>query len=70
MSIVLRYDLIGVFKMGIKHHPQEHMRILGYNFTNSEPEPIGDCWFFEVPSIIEPLPKYLEESKYKFEMNC
>lgn len=64
---VLRLDLIGLYQAGITLHPQEYMKSLGYKYTNSQPEPIGDCWFFEVDEIKEPLPPALTVSGYNFE---
>jgi hypothetical protein len=57
--IQVRYDMIGVFQAGIKMHPQEHMKQMGYKLLGSEPIPIGDCWIFDVESIIEPLSEFL-----------
>ena len=64
--MIVRYDMISVYKMGIDEHPQKHMRDLGYNFINSIGEPMGDCWFFELDKKYETLPSFLKESGYTF----
>lgn len=64
--MIVRYDMISVYKLGIKKHPQMHMRDLGYNFTNSISEPMGDCWFFELNKQYDTLPSFLTKSNYTF----
>lgn len=63
----LRLSMIGMYKDGIDMHPQEYMRHLGYNFIDSEPLEIGDCWMFQVTEIIEPLNKHLTLCDWKFD---
>lgn len=60
----LRYDLIGAYECGVKLHPQEQMKLLGYKLIDSIPQSIADCWWFTVDRFIEPLPEYLHKMKY------
>lgn len=64
---VLKFDLRDAYENGVTEHPQHVMKDLGYKVTKMRGEPMGDCVFFEVENIIEPLPVYLTESNYKFE---
>lgn len=64
-----RYDVLGAdFDCHIKAHPQDQMRLLGFNVIKSESFPIGDCWFFRVKHEIHELPDYLRElpDNFKF----
>ena len=60
----LRYDVIEAHYCGVKLHPQEQMKSLGYELIDSIPQSIADCWWFTVDRFIEPLPKYLHKIKY------
>ena len=60
----LRYDLIGADECGVRIHPQEQMKYLGYKLIDSIPQSIADCWWFTVDRFIEPLPEYLHKIKY------
>ena len=60
----LRYDLISADNCGIRLHPQEQMKHLGYKLIDSIPQSISDCWWFTVDKLIEPLPEYLQKMKY------
>lgn len=60
----LRYDMITADYCGIKKHPQEQMKLLGYKLIDSIPQSIADCWWFTVDKFIEPLPEYLHKIKY------
>lgn len=58
----LRYCLLtAAQECNIKIHPIEQMELLGYEVVNSTPIPVGDCWIFDVISVIEPLPPYLQK---------
>ena len=65
--MIVRYDMISVCHLGVKEHPQTHMRNLGYNFIKSIGEPMGDCWFFELDKRYDNLPSFLTESIYTFD---
>ena len=60
----LYYDVIGAYECGVKLHPQEQMKKLGYELIDSIPQMIADCWWFTVDRFIEPLPEYLSKMKY------
>ena len=60
----LYYDVIGADECGVKLHPQEQMKKLGYELIDSIPHMIADCWWFTVDRFIEPLPEYLSKMKY------
>lgn len=60
----IRYDVIEAYECGVKRHPQEQMRFLGYQLIDSIPQSIADCWWFTVDKFIEPLPTYLHKMRY------
>lgn len=65
-----RYDIIGAsVNHGIKVHPQEDMKRLGYEVIKSEPVSIADCWWFRVKNHIEPVPPYLIKMSDDFEFS-
>lgn len=57
---ILRYDWQSADKAGYREHPLKVMQQLGYTVLNNEPVGIADCTFFEVETIIEPLPSFLQ----------
>lgn len=63
----LFYDLITADDMGIHKHPQEQMKILGYEVLDAVPQSLYDGWWFTVKEFIEPLPKYLSKITYNFD---
>ena len=66
MKQVIRYDLIGSYKHGIKKHPQENTKDLGIIIHKYRGEPLGDCVFMLVSEIPLNLPKYMQLSDYEF----
>lgn len=66
-----RYDMIGAYYDGVKEHPQVQMKNLGYKVIESEPVPIGDCWWFRVENSIKNTPSYLhlmrDDFKFSYE---
>jgi hypothetical protein len=66
MKQVIRYDLIGSYKHGIKKHPQENTEDLGMIIHKYRGEPIGDCVFMLVSKLPTKLPEYIYLSNYKF----
>lgn len=64
-----RYDLIDAYYSGIKEHPQEQMKKLGYEIIKSEPVPIGDCWWFRVKDKIKKTPRYLDLMRDDFKFS-
>ena len=55
-----RYDIISAdLDFGIKKHPQQQMKELGFEVLKSEPVPIGDCWWFRVEDSQIDIPEYL-----------
>jgi len=65
--VQLHYCLRTANDEGIYEHPQKVMKQLGYNLIQSVPQSIGDCWWFTVEELIEPLPLYLSIMQYDFE---
>ena len=64
----LRYDCIAAdLHCEDYKHPQERMKLLGYEVIASVPQSIADQWWFTVKEIIYPLPEYLSEMEYDFE---
>ena len=63
---VIRYDLIGSYKQGIKKHPQKDVEDLGMIIHKYQGETIGDCIFMLVSNLPIELPEYIELSKYEF----
>lgn len=60
-----KYDLIDSdIKYGVKKHPQEQMKELGFIVVKSQPFTIGDCWIFETTNKPKNLPGYLREIKH------
>ncbi len=63
---VIKYDLIGAIKSGIKEHPQKDVERLGMKVLKYEGVPIADCAMMGVDEIIDNLPDYIEKSNHKF----
>ena len=63
--VTLKYDLRTAYESGVTEHPQKEMKKLGYEVLAFEGVPIADAVFMEVVEVIEPLPKYLEVSKFE-----
>ena len=66
MKKVIRYDLIGSYKQGIKTPPQKNTKDLGMVIHKFRGEPIGDCVFMLVSKLPDKLPEYIDLSNYKF----
>ena len=64
-----RYDMIGAYINGVKEHPQEHMKNLGYEVVKSESVSIADCWWFRVEDKIKNTPIYLYEMMDDFKFS-
>ena len=47
-EITLLFDMRSARESGYVGHPSKVMADLGFTVLNSEPSPIGDCWFFKV----------------------
>lgn len=63
----LNFDLMTAqLDYGVTERADEHMRKLGYEIIGAVPQSVGDCWWFTVREIIEPLPEYLRPMKYNF----
>lgn len=63
---VIRYDLIGAYKAGIKEHPERNVIKLGMNVSKYEGMMIADCVFMEVDKLPDELPDYITLSDWKF----
>ena len=50
----------------IKKQPQQQMKELGYDVTNSVFHSMTDEWWFTVTKIIKPLPEYLKPVEYNY----
>lgn len=65
--VQLNYDLMTAqLDYDVTERADEHMRKLGYEILGAVPQSLGDCWWFTVKEIIEPLPPYLRQMKYNF----
>lgn len=64
-----RYDLIQAYEEGVRLHPQDQMKKLGYKIIKSEPVPIGDCWWFRVKNRFGIKPKYLSKMGKNFKFS-
>ena len=64
-----RYDVIGAYMKGIKDHPQEQMKKLGYEVIKSEPVIIADCWWFRVKNKFRIKPSYLRDMGKDFKFS-
>lgn len=63
--IQLNYDMwSAAVQHGIKLHPQEQMRKLGFKVIHCVPQSMADCWWFTVKEFDFELPAYLSEMKY------
>lgn len=63
----LFYDIRSAYEEGVRVHPQEQMKNLGYECLDAAPQSLYDGWWFTVKDFIEPLPSYLTKMEYNFE---
>ena len=54
-------------EMGVRGHANQQMIKLGYNVIAGVPQSMGDCYWYTVEKLIEPLPEYLRVIEYDFE---
>lgn len=69
MSAFIRYDMNYAMldRSFNPQHPQKQLAADGMKEIRSEPIPIGDCWVFEVETLVTPLPKwYTVMDSFKF----
>lgn len=59
--------MITAVDCGVRDHPIQNMKAIGYNIIACVPQAIGDCWWFTVEDFIYPLPKYLSKMSYDFD---
>lgn len=62
----IRYDLIGAYNAGVNSHPKKHIESFGVKVLRYEGIPIADCVMVEVLGSINPMPAYIEISKFEF----
>lgn len=58
--VTLEYSFITSFMEGVKGHPQQILKDLGYNVLDYAANPLADFALLEVEKIIGPLPKFLK----------
>ncbi|RTL47240.1 MAG: hypothetical protein EKK39_14825 [Sphingobacteriales bacterium] len=57
---IIRYDLIGAYKAGVKIHPQRDVERLGMKVICYEGIPIADCIMMKVDDVPKNIPFYIE----------